>query len=175
MHAAPPISYDDPTLIVSLLSIIQKMYCSPHDPVAEISNIRPYIILNNESWQWGKVAWKSNKLNRHKLPSQSCKKYILLKDLRGGADGRVWMACSSSGLVCVLKFGRLDASVFDSKELMSGAISNATKNLEHECIMHAQQDSDIIARVTVLADRPVLVMRHYSAVNWSDDGIKKKV
>ena len=31
---------------------------------------------------------------------------ILLADLRGGAHGRVWLACSSSGAGCVIKFAR---------------------------------------------------------------------
>ena len=40
------------------------------------------------------------------MPSASTKSLILLRDLRGGIHGRVWLACSRSGYVCVLKFAQ---------------------------------------------------------------------
>jgi hypothetical protein len=99
--------WNDPTLPEILTSVIIKMRHSPLKTVAEISNDRPYIVLNRDSWYWQKVQWKQGvKLNRHALPSKQVSKLILLRDLRGGADGRVWMACSTSGRVCVLKFAR---------------------------------------------------------------------
>jgi 16S rRNA C1402 N4-methylase RsmH len=41
------------------------------------------------------------------MPTLRAKKFILLRDFRGGAHGRVWLACSASGRVCVLKFSKL--------------------------------------------------------------------
>lgn len=38
------------------------------------------------------------------MPSVNAKHYILLQDFRGGAHGRVWLACTTTGRVCVLKF-----------------------------------------------------------------------
>lgn len=44
------------------------------------------------------------------MPTLSTKRYILLRDLHGGVHGRVWLACSSSGRICVLKFPQQSGS-----------------------------------------------------------------
>jgi len=36
------------------------------------------------------------------------KNYYLLSDLRGGAHGRVWLACNRNGKTCVVKFAKND-------------------------------------------------------------------
>ena len=42
------------------------------------------------------------------MPHKNSQNFILLQDFKGGADGRVWLACSTSGRVCVLKFHHLN-------------------------------------------------------------------
>jgi hypothetical protein len=41
------------------------------------------------------------------MPTARANKFILLRDFKGGAHGRVWLACSGSGRVCVIKFSKL--------------------------------------------------------------------
>ena len=40
------------------------------------------------------------------MPANNSKSLILLRDLRGGVHGRVWIACSTKGNVCVIKFAQ---------------------------------------------------------------------
>lgn len=99
--------WDDPTLPAVLASVVVKMRFAEVHPVAEISNSRPYIVMEPEAWYWKNVQWKpAAKLDRHNMPKSNCKQLVLLRDLRGGADGRVWMACTTRGRVCVIKFAR---------------------------------------------------------------------
>ena len=39
-----------------------------------------------------------------RFPSNSCKNFYLLADLQGGIGGHVWLACSTSFEVIILKF-----------------------------------------------------------------------
>lgn len=152
-----------------MFSVLLKMYNSPFDQVSELSNEPPYIVLDSERWYWGKVTWKNNTLNHHTLPPENCKQYFLLRDLHGGADGRVWMACSSSGLVCVIKFGRIE------QEITVNEMNQIRQRLEHEQSNYIKQDPSIITRVIILANRPALIMCHYTPVNLSLPENKKKV
>jgi hypothetical protein len=40
------------------------------------------------------------------MPNNKTTNFVLLRDFRGGAHGRVWLAASLSGCVCVLKFSK---------------------------------------------------------------------
>ena len=44
------------------------------------------------------------------MPAANIKSLVLLRDLRGGMHGRVWLACSSSGNICVIKFSQNEGS-----------------------------------------------------------------
>ena len=67
---------------------------------------------NSRQWYWGTVSFNSGRTSSHsflnysKMPTRKANKFILLRDLHGGADGRVWMVCTEAGLVGVLKFGQ---------------------------------------------------------------------
>jgi hypothetical protein len=176
VYVAPPIRFDDPALTSTILSVITKMYNSPFDTVLELSNNLPYIILQRDTWYWRKVNWGTDPvLNRHKMPAKSCKSYILLQDMRGGEDGRVWVACSTKGLVCVLKFGAIDAAAAMSAELLSAAMEQARAKLEHEQLNYIRQADDIVSHVITLGGRPVLMMRHYTPVDFSNANSRKEV
>ena len=41
-----------------------------------------------------------------RMPTSKASRFLLLRDLHGGADGRVWMVCTTSGLTGVIKFGQ---------------------------------------------------------------------
>ena len=38
------------------------------------------------------------------MPNAKANNFILLQDFGGGIHGRVWLACSTTGKLCVLKF-----------------------------------------------------------------------
>jgi len=97
-------SFNSPQLIPTLISVILKMFHSPHDPVPLVDLKRSYISVTETSWFWIGSLPKEFTLKFSKMPTAAAKSLILLRDLRGGAHGRVWLACSTTGLVCVIKF-----------------------------------------------------------------------
>jgi len=125
--ASEPLASDSARLPMLLISVMHKMNMSPINPVVEIDKHRSYIFMNREQWMWKKITWKKAVLNRHKLPLPSASQFVLLKDLSGGLDGRVWMACTTSGLVCVFKF----ANIFPLD-----TPSHQQSRLEHEIEFH---------------------------------------
>ncbi len=66
------------------------------------------------------------------------------------------MACSMSGFVCVIKFGKMSSE--DDTD-------NARRRLEQEQKRYEAQDDDIPVRVITLNGRPALLMKHYSPVH----------
>jgi hypothetical protein len=169
LYASEVYAYHDPQLSCIIQSVLLKMYNSPYDMVAEISNDRPYIVLTQETWTWAKVQWKAQTLNRRKLPSSSATQFILLRDLRGGADGRVWMACTPSGLTCVLKFARFG----EWAQRSPSAIEDATKRLKHEQEMY--NSAGITTRLVTLGQRPALLIPHFSPVDFHDPDSRELV
>mmetsp|Transcript_521 Transcript_521/g.739 ORF Transcript_521/g.739 Transcript_521/m.739 type:complete len:510 (+) Transcript_521:622-2151(+) len=101
------LKWNDPDLPILLVSVIQKMYCSPNFQIRLIDSKRNYIQLTTTSWFWNVLpSSESFTLDYGTLPAKNTKNLLLLHDLRGGAHGRVWLACSASGKVCVLKFAQ---------------------------------------------------------------------
>lgn len=98
------INRKDPCLLKTLTSLILKMYHSPVKPVKLYDKERSYIELSETNWSWVGMSAQVERLDFNKFPNTNSKKFLLLADLRGGADGRVWLACSGSGKVCVIKF-----------------------------------------------------------------------
>jgi hypothetical protein len=109
-----------------ILSALYKMSASPVVPVALFSNDRPYIRMSKDSWFWVRVNWRGLKaFPTNEMPNPACENFILLHDLRGGRDGRVWLACSFSYRPCVIKFPKKD------KELSETAINRLHQESEH--------------------------------------------
>ena len=66
---------------------------------------------------WTRLTAMEPKWNSVAVP----KKYLFaIEDLGRGADGRVWLTCSSSGAVCVLKFALSDKLEETQKEVGIG-------------------------------------------------------
>ncbi len=97
-------SWDDESLVSLLGSVLLKMASSPHEKVKLIDSERPYIIMNKKEWVWAKVKFPRKFALNYAMPMSNTQKFILIADFRGGADGRVWMVCSISGRVGVIKF-----------------------------------------------------------------------
>jgi hypothetical protein len=75
---------------------------SPRNPVSLVDSGRCYIELYEKNWSWRRLAIKE--LDFSNFPMPIAKRFLLLFDFRSGADGRTWLACSTSGRVCVIKF-----------------------------------------------------------------------
>ena len=111
--------YQDQKIVHVLGSVLMKMYASVRlAQVDELSSKRPYIVMSEEKWSFKMVQWKCDKLKSpRQMPRKNCNQLILLRDLRSGADGRVWKACTVSGYSCVLKFGAADLTSHPSLDI----------------------------------------------------------
>ena len=106
LHVSETYPYDSTTLAVALTSVLKKMNKSAEivDPVPLVSPTRAYIVLTEKkSWIWRNGL----KVELNLMPpTRTTKSFYLLRDFHGGADGRVWLACSSAGNIAVIKFQR---------------------------------------------------------------------
>ena len=66
---------------------------------------RSYVVMDAEKWYWATIKLPKSFRYKTGLISEA-KSLLLLHDLRGGEDGRVWMASTLSGAVCTIKFAQ---------------------------------------------------------------------
>ena len=105
VHGSPTISWDNPNFSKLLGSLLLKMKDSPIDTVNTFDTKRSYIVMDTEKWYWATIDLPVGfRFKTGVLPNS--KTMILLRDLHGGADGRVWLACSPAGVICVIKFAQ---------------------------------------------------------------------
>lgn len=109
--------------------------------------------MDETQWYWGKISLTDESSLYHSvLPTAN--KLTLLMDLREGADGRVWRACSDSGLGCCVKFpmqkGAGDDVSFDEQ----------MKQVKNEAANWMKAYGNESARVATLCGRPALIMRY---------------
>ncbi len=122
--------WNDSGLVSVLGSILLKMCSSPHDKVELIDPNRPYIIMSKDQWRWAKMKFKpSFSLKYRNPPRRDTNTFILIADFRGGAHGRVWMVCSTSGRVGVIKFPQGREDVMKEPEI---GVALAIKRLKEE-------------------------------------------
>jgi len=134
------------------------MNVSPHDDVREIDSNRPYIVLDEKTWAWERINWRLGlKLNCCRLPTAP--RLILLQDLGFGKDGRVWKACSASGLCCVLKFSHN----LDARAQQDGR--TPLQRLEIERSYYEQTGEE--ARVVFLGGNPALQLPYFTPLDLS--------
>ena len=102
-----------PLLATALVSVLRKIdYGRKSVDVLNVqllSDQRLYICLNRWSWSWTCLRSFTLRNIRAKrrlslVPPASNGNFILLRDYHGGADGRVWLAASTSGNLAVIKF-----------------------------------------------------------------------
>lgn len=111
VHGTGRLQFDDEKLVPLLISLILKMYRSPVDDLALIDRSRSYIQLTPSCWFWSMLPPSVKVLDINTVPSERCENLLLVQDLRGGAHGRVWLACSSTGKACVIKFAQNKSQV----------------------------------------------------------------
>jgi hypothetical protein len=136
--------WSDSDLPRALCSVLLKMYSSPYCEVKLLDLNRPYIVIDGSQWSWSTFRFGNSPdtfLNYSKMPTKQSSKFILLRDLRAGADGRVWMACTEAGLVGVLKFPKhndlaeadLEATVW--REVWGQAGARAVSLANHAALL----------------------------------------
>lgn len=139
------------------------MAASPVSEVQLVDPSRPYIIMDSTQWYWATVSFKhvgpsrrQFALNYSKMPTPSAGRFILLRDLHGGADGRVWMVCTEAGHVGVLKFGQLRERETD--------LSAVKARLEQEAQVWISVWKQPHVRVISLAGEHALLMPYVEPV-----------
>ena len=101
IYASRIFNSNDPLVFPFICTVLEKM-ANTSVVVPSLYGERTLIEMNEVKWWWKKVTVPENL--KFKFPSKSCKNFYLLTDLGGGLDGRVWLACSPSFEVVVLKF-----------------------------------------------------------------------
>lgn len=162
LHGSELYAWNDKNLARVICTTILKMFNAPRSPVRLIDPNRPYIILDKDQWSWGKISVEDeSKLYHSVLPSAN--KFTLLADLREGADGRVWRACTDSGLGCCIKFPiRSISSRDESAEVEQLA------QIQSEAANWQRVYGPNSARVTTLSGRPALIMRYLRPLELQD-------
>ena len=106
VRAGPVVGYADHSAVIEMVaSAFFKMLQSPSEPPCLISRQRHYIQLTEESWQWVKLDAEFE-LKPGVMPANSTHNLLLLADLRGGIEGRLWLAATVHGALCVIKFAK---------------------------------------------------------------------
>ena len=161
LHGSKLFAWDDENLPRLLCTTILKMYHAPRSEVSLIDKKRPYIIMDKSQWWWSKIGVEDESNLYHSvLPSAN--KFTLLVDLREGADGRVWRACTDSGLGCCIKFPMRTKQ----GELVSEV--DQLKQIQEEATNWRKAYGDKSARVTTLCGRPALIMRYLRPLEPED-------
>jgi hypothetical protein len=89
--------------LLKMSQVTQRPFDHPFDKLDQRTLLR----LDEESFYWERL--KPGTVGKWDTPpNKNCKSFFLLEDLGTGARGHVWLACSSGGAVCVLKFLRGD-------------------------------------------------------------------
>jgi hypothetical protein len=166
LHGSQLFAWNDQALPHVLCTTILKMYSSPRSPVQLVDKNRPYIIIDENQWRWGKIGVESEDgLHHSELPSAN--RFTLLADLREGADGRVWRACTDAGLGCCIKFPlRLGNHEGSDAEQMA--------QIQDEAAKWHKAYGEMSARVLRLAGRPALIMRYLRPVELVDGNLTKE-
>jgi hypothetical protein len=151
-----------PVLSALLASVIYKMCYSPCTIVRLLpASIR--ICMDQTQWFWARVSRTIKDLNDADVPSRRATKFFLLRDLRGGADGRAWRACTTSGTGCVIKFRKRDPT------------EDPAQLLEEEAQVWRAAWGVKGVRVATLAGEPALVMPYARAVQEPVSGQAEQV
>lgn len=102
---------DDKELVPCLASVMLKASLAPtathsntlfSSDSLHIRTDRPYIVINEQQWYWANIALKQKRLSAHTVPEAT--QFVLLQDMRGGEEGRMWVGASTNGLLVAIKF-----------------------------------------------------------------------
>ena len=104
LHASKIYNWNDKNLIQVLGTVILKMMRCPSISMPSLIGRSAYIVLQPDRWIWATLPAKA--LHWNKLPSTKALNFHLLQILGRGEEGLVWLACTSTGSVCALKFAK---------------------------------------------------------------------
>lgn len=93
--------HDDEQLLPTIAAVLLKMAFSPHNRLSSILEPRP--VVTSSGWLLQRLS-STFALNFGSMPSRRCTKFILLLRLGQGEFGRAYLAASTTGVACVLKF-----------------------------------------------------------------------
>ena len=102
--------------------------------------------MDQAQWFWARVPSTIKDVNDANMPTRRATRFFLLRDLRGGADGRVWRACTTSGTGCAIKFCK------------RSSVRDQTQRLEAEAEVWRAAWGVKGVRVATLVGEPALVM-----------------
>lgn len=109
-------------------------------------------VISDTALEWRKVTLDETQLCWHEFPRKGTSRFILKKNLRGGAHGRVWLAVSEKSYkVCVIKIPKGSSSLV----------------AEHTNWMHyVQHCANFIEkpRIQLLNNRMCLVMPYFTPI-----------
>jgi len=129
LHCTKVLSWNDRDLARTLCSFLLKMVCARFRPeycdrAKFWTSDCMFIMVMEKSWFWVSNPFRKGgaipSFNTKTIPPASTRKYLLLTDLRGGRDGRVWVACSESRKVCVIKFFK--SNIADHHEMAANEL-----------------------------------------------------
>ena len=106
VRAGEVLVYTDHHAVLDMVaSALCKMLQAPTVPPRLVSLQRHYIELSEDSWFWVKLE-ADFQLRPGAMPAPQARHLLLLADLRGGVEGRLWLAATVTGAVCVVKFAK---------------------------------------------------------------------
>jgi hypothetical protein len=135
--------------LLKMSRVTHRGFAHPFDDLARRTLLR----VGENSFYWDRLDTANVGLGKWDCcPSSRTKNLYLLEDLGVGATGHVWLACSATGAVCVLKF------IKDQRDM-----GRALEVLKRECEwwhkIYPQWKEKV--RVAQFCGRPALVMPHF--------------
>lgn len=123
IHCSPIYTRDSPLLaraiITYIVMIVQQSSSIDIGSIKLWDNSRPYVKFLEDKWIFASKP-RDTQLTLVP-PRKNSTDFYLLRDYYGGTDGRVWLAASNSGHICILKFLRDDEN---EEELIDQEINN---------------------------------------------------
>ncbi len=170
VHGTRVLQHDDELLVPTLVSLLHKMMYVLVLPVKLFDSARPYIVVTDTSWVWKSLTFPENlRFSSRQMPQANATQLCLLKDFRGGVDGRVWLACTTAGRACVIKFASSEGHVSDDEQW---------KKLESERVLWAKINCEPRVRLQRFAGHWALVMpflRHATQDDLKSEETRKAV
>jgi len=122
-------------------SVLMKMSVAERSFPSLKDSSRPFVRVSEAGWLWQR-SLPFRKLKLHVFPRSNAKTFILLHDLGHGVEGRVWLAATTTGSACVIKF----------------SLKNNEEALSRECNVWQNVWKQNAVRVTKLASTHALLM-----------------
>lgn len=166
LHSTPAFSWDDPSLIDHLGSVVWKMATTEREAPVFAAKDRNQLFATTFTKTFSVATLPSNFVFQiGPLPSNLGQadlrhRFFLLKDLQGGRDGRVWLGATNSGACCVIKFLKMPRherpEEFTDEELSAELSSTMVKAQEEAAMWRTLWNLDAVA--LKLAGKPVVVL-----------------